>query len=77
MSYYTVQKQIKFNGGSEYASVIPDAGAEVAVEFANGNGWVTDPDSPITAPARICSQNNAVRLTPVGGGFHVDEGNAL
>lgn len=77
MSYHTTQKQFTFNGTSEYASVIPDNGATVTVEFANGNGWVEDPESPISTPSRICSQNNAVRLTPSGGGFHVDEGNAL
>ena len=77
MSYHTTQKQFTFLETKQYASIIPDTGATVTVEFANGNGWVEDPESPISGPAKIFAQSNTVRLTPSGGGYHVDEGAAL
>ena len=77
MSYYTTQQTMSFSGNKEYSSIIPDSGASVAVEFWNGNEYVVDPKSPVTDTNVIFTQNNVMRLTPTGGGFHIDEGSRL
>lgn len=77
MSYYTTQQTMSFGDSQEYSTIVPDAGASIAVEFWNGNEYVTDPKSPVTDSNVIFTQNNSVRLTPTGGGFHIDEGGRL
>lgn len=77
MAYYTTQQTMSFSDKKEYSSIIPDSGASITVEFWNGNEYVVDPKSPVTDTNVIFTQNNVIRLTPNGGGFHIDEGARL
>ncbi len=74
MAYYTVVTEKSFTGLQEFSAIIPDTGASVAVEFWNGNEWVTDTGSPVTEPKQVLTRNMVIKFTPTDGGFHLDEG---
>jgi hypothetical protein len=71
---YTVQTKFSFGTLRENRAIIPDEGASIAVEFWTGEGWSVDSKSPITSPNTIYTKGLQVRLTPTGGGFHLEEG---
>lgn len=74
MSRVTSEYTKSYGNWFDNISVIPDAGATVKVEFSTGGTWVEDSASPISEPGTIFVRCSTVRLTPLGGGAWIGDG---